>query len=94
MGRAEDAVTPSYTEQAPCRGQDRTLKRYNYPRAAALDDKARRLLQLHRSQISFKDEVADERHRRAIRRIKRLMNPHWEAEQNHRIGMRLLSRYA
>lgn len=68
------------------------MKPYNYARAADLDDKARRLLRLHRSQM-FKDEVADERHLRAINRINRLMGPYWRAERNYRIGLRLLALY-
>lgn len=68
------------------------MKPYNYPRAAALDDKAQRLLRRYRSQM-FKDEAADERLVRAINRINRLMGPYWRAERNYRIGMRLLSQY-
>lgn len=68
------------------------MKWYDYSRAASLDSKARRLLRLHRAQM-FRDETADERHRRAIERIKRLMGPYWKAERSYWIGMRLLSQY-
>lgn len=68
-------------------------KQYDYERAAALDAKARRLMCRHRSQLSFNDEIAYERHRRAMARIARLMGPYWEAERNYRIGQRLLALY-
>lgn len=68
--------------------------RYNYEKAAQLDHKARALLRRHRSSISFRDDAADGRHVRAIKRIKGLMNLHWDSDRCHRLGQQLLTSWA
>lgn len=68
--------------------------RYDYEKAARLDDKARLLLHRHRTQIGFRDAAADARHVRAIKRIKGLMGRHWDSDRRHRLGQRLLNTWA
>lgn len=69
------------------------MKQYDYQRAAELESKAQKLLRLHRAHLFKGDEAAEERHRRAIERIHRLMGPYWRMERNYRIGLRLLALY-
>lgn len=67
---------------------------YDYSRAAALDSKARRLRAMHRRHVFDDDTASAERHGRALRRIGRLMGPHWRAEHAHRAGNWMLTAYA
>ncbi len=58
-------------------------------RAAKLDEKARRLLHRHRTQLYTASAAVVARHQAAIRRIKHLMTPFWKAEADARAGERL-----
>jgi len=68
---------------------------YNYAKAKQLDDKAHSLIRHHRNHMfyDFETEWTQSCHTRAIKRIKKLMMPYWDANKNDSFSDMMLRAY-